>query len=478
VQSIDDGNDPEAIENVIRAAQQETLQPSLIIVRTHIGYGSPNKQDTCSAHGSPLGEKEVILTKQNLGWPVEPAFHIPEEALLHFRKAIDMGEKSETGWEKLFSLYKVNFPELAMELRNLINGKLLVGWDANIPEFTADKKGLSTRVASGKIMQTFCPLLSGFIGGSADLNTSTYTELKNAGNFENPSMAVGDLQGSAGGGWSYSGRNLQFGVREHGMASISNGMARHGGIIPFCATFLTFSDYMRPAIRLAALMELNLVYVFTHDSIAMGEDGPTHQPIEQLASLRAIPNLIVIRPCDANETAMAWMLAIESHKTPVALILSRQDLPVLDRKKYASAEGVRFGAYILSYAVHEDAIHANLDLILIATGSEVTLIVEAQQELNKSGISVRLVSMPSWELFEAQTPEYQNTVFPPSVPLRIAVEAGISQGWHRYVGDRGEVIGIERFGASAPGEVVQREFGFTVEHICERAKALLHNSEL
>ncbi len=327
---------------------------------------------------------------------------------------------------------------------------------------------MATRVASGKIMQTFSPLLPGFIGGSADLNTSTYTELKGAGNFENPSMAVGDLQGSAEGGWSYSGRNLQFGVREHGMASISNGMAAHGGILPFCATFLTFSDYMRPAIRLAALMELNVVYVFTHDSIAMGEDGPTHQPIEHIASLRAIPRLITIRPGDANETAMAWRMAIESHKAPVALILSRQDMPTLDRKIFDPADGLRFGAYILS-----DAPDYKPELILIASGSEVSLIVEAQKKLIERNVSVRLVSMPSWELFEAQTIEYRNTVLPPSVSARIAVEAGITQGWHRYVGDKGDVIGIDTFGASAPGEIMLREYGFTIENICERAMHLL-----
>ncbi|MEO8085458.1 MAG: transketolase [Bacteroidota bacterium] len=467
-QSIDDGNNLEDISNAIHLAQQETERPSLIIIRTHIGYGSPNKQDTCAAHGSPLGEEEVKLTKKNLGWPVEPTFLIPEDAKLHFRKALEEGEQLEVEWEKSFSLYEKKYPELASELRGLMNGELPSGWDAGIQEFPADAKGMATRVASGKIMQSFSPLLHGFIGGSADLNTSTHTELKDAGNFENPSMAIGDLQGSAGGGWSYAGRNLQFGVREHGMASISNGMAAHGGILPFCATFLTFSDYMRPAIRLAALMELNLVYVFTHDSIAMGEDGPTHQPIEQLASLRAIPTLIVIRPCDANETAIAWRVAIESAKAPVALILSRQDIPTLDRKKFSSAEGLRMGAYILS-----DTPGANPDLILIATGSEVSLVVEAQQKLKENNISARIVSMPSWELFEEQTPQYRNMVLPPTLHSRIAVEAGISLGWHRYVGDYGEIISVDTFGASAPGEVMMDKFGFTVENICKRAIALL-----
>jgi transketolase len=419
--SVEDGNDIDSVENAIRISQQEKERPSLILIRTHIGYGSPNKQDTCAAHGSALGKEEVKLTKINLGWPVEPDFLIPDEALSKFHKAVETGKKSESEWEATFSKYKEKYPELASELIDLINGKLPKDWDANIPEFPADTKGIATRVAGGKVMQAFISKLPGFIGGSADLNSSTYTELKDAGNFENPTMAVGDLQGSAGGGWSYAGRNLQYGVREHGMGSISNGMAAHGGIIPFTATFLTFSDYMRPAIRLGALMELNVVYVFTHDSIALGEDGPTHQSIEHIASLRAIPNLIVIRPCDANETAMAWRIAIESRNAPVALILSRQELPTLDRSKFASADGLRFGAYILF-----DTPDGKPDLILIATGSEVSLIVEAQKKLSAK---VRIVSMPSWELFEAQTREYRDSVLPPSVHSRIAVEAGVAQGW-------------------------------------------------
>ncbi len=467
VQSIEDGNNIESIENAITVAQEENERPSLIIIRTHIGYGSPNKQDTCAAHGSPLGEEEVKLTKKNLDWPITPLFLIPEEVLINFRKAIETGKYIEDIWKKHFLEYGEKYPELALELRNLIKGEPSIHWDETIPEFPTDIKGMATRVASGKIMQAFSPLLPGFIGGSADLNTSTFTELIDAGNFENPSMAIGDLQGSAGGGWSYAGRNLQFGVREHGMASISNGMAAHGGIIPFCATFLTFSDYMRPAVRLAALMELNTVFVFTHDSIAMGEDGPTHQPIEQLANLRAIPRLIVIRPGDANETAVAWRIAIESRKAPVALILSRQDIPTLDRKKYASAEGLRFGAYILS-----DIPDIKPELILIASGSEVSLIVEAQQELMKHNIPVRIVSMPSWELFEAQATEYHDIILPPSIHKRIAVEAGVTQGWRHYVGDQGIVIGIDTFGASAPGKVMMDKYGFTVENICLQAIAL------
>lgn len=471
-QYVEDGNDLEAIENAIRNAQNETDRPSLISIRTHIGFGSPHKQDTCAAHGSPLGADEVKLTKENLGWPVDPPFLIPDEALQNFRKAVPAGMESENKWNTKYSAYENQYPELATELRDLMHGILPSDWAKDIPEFPADAKGMATRVASGKIMQKFSPYLPGFIGGSADLNTSTHTELKDAGNFEHPSMAVGDLQGSAGGGWSYAGRNLQYGVREHGMASISNGMAAHGGIFPFCATFLTFSDYMRPAIRLAALMELNVVFVFTHDSIALGEDGPTHQSVEHVASLRAIPRLIVIRPGDANETAVGWRMAIEAHRTPVALILSRQDLPTLDRTKFASADGLRFGAYILS-----DVTEGDPDLILIASGSEVGAIVEAKTELEKQNIKVRLVSMPSWELFEAQTDEYRHSVFPPSIRNRIAVEAGISQGWHRYTGDKGDLICIDSFGASAPGDVMLREHGFTAKNVYDRAIALLKRNQ-
>ncbi len=467
-QSIEDGNDVEALTNAIRFAQEETERPSIIIVRTHIGYGSPHKQDTCAAHGSPLGAEEVKLTKENLGWPPEPPFYIPEQALHHFRNALTIGNELETAWEQNFSAYINQYPELASELADLINGIIPSGWDKDFPAFPADAKGMATRVASGKIMQSFFQFLPGFIGGSADLNSSTHTELKGAGNFENPSMAVGDLQGSAEGGWSYAGRNVQYGVREHAMGSISNGMAVHGGILPFTATFLTFSDYMRPAIRLAALMELKVVYVFTHDSIALGEDGPTHQSIEHVSVLRAIPRLVVIRPADANETTVAWRMAIETYKTPVALILSRQDLPTLDRKIYGAADGLRFGAYILA-----DAPNATPDLILIASGSEVHLIVQARQELSKHKIEVRLVSMPSWELFEAQAPEYRDLVLPPSIHNRISVEAGITMGWQQYVGNKGDMLGINTFGASAPGDVMMREYGFTVENICNRALALI-----
>jgi transketolase len=467
-QPVEDGNDLEAIDQAIRAARQETERPSLILVRTHIGYGSPHKHDTFAAHGSPLGVEEVKLTKENLGWPAEPPFFVPKEAAEHFRRAIGRGREAEAGWNALVSDYEKQFPERAHELQQLINGALPPDWDATIPQFPTDAKGMATRIASKKVLNAIKAKLPGLIGGAADLNPSTETELQDEGNFENPEMAVGDLQGSAGGCWTYAGRNLQFGVREHGMGAILNGLAAHGGIRPFGATFLTFSDYLRPSIRLAALMEVPVVYVFTHDSIGMGEDGPTHQPVEQLASLRAVPRLTVIRPADANETAVAWRVAIETRDRPVALILTRQAVPTLDREQFAPAEGLRHGAYILS-----DAPQAKPRLIMIASGSEVGLIVAAGQKLQEQKIPVRLISMASWELFETQSQAYRDSVLPPSVHARLAVEAGVTQGWHRYVGDRGGVMGMDRFGASAPGPIVMREFGFSVENVCKLALALL-----
>lgn len=467
-QKVADGNDLEAIDQAIRNAQAETDRPSIILVRTHIGYGSPNKQDTTAAHGSPLGPDEVKLTKEKLGWPVTPDFLVPEEAKDHFRRAVDVGKQLAAKWEEQMVIYTQKYADLAKELRSLIGGVPPEGWDKDVTPFPADAKGIATRAASGKVIQAFFKNLPGFFGGSADLNTSTNTELKEAGNFESPLMKNGDIQGAAVGVWSYEGRNIQYGVREHAMGAISNGMAAHGGIIPYCATFLTFSDYMRPAIRLAALSELKVIYVFTHDSIAMGEDGPTHQPVELLAALRAIPELVVIRPGDANETITAWQVAVLLPDKPIALILSRQNVPTLDRSKYAAADGLRFGGYILS-----DAPNAQPDLILIATGAEVDLAVAAQEKLKTFQIAVRVVSMPSWELFDAQTQDYRDQVLPPEVRARISVEAGISQGWHRYTGDKGSNIAIDRFGASAPGPLLMREFGFTVDNICERALALL-----
>jgi transketolase len=467
-QTVADGNDLKAIERALRAARAEAERPSLILVRTHLGYGSPHKQDTFEAHGSPLGEEEVRLTKQALGWPTEPPFYIPDRALQHFRQALGQGEQAEAEWNARLADYAREFPDLAAEFQQAMRGELPTGWDADIPSFPADAKGAATRVASGKVMSAIAPRLPTLVGGSADLDPSTHTMLKGLGDFENPTQAEGDVQGSAGGGWNYAGRNLHFGVREHGMGAVLNGMAAHGGIIPFGATFLIFSDYMRPPMRLAALMELHTIYVFTHDSIGLGEDGPTHQPVEQLANLRAVPRLVVIRPGDANETVVAWRVAIETRGRPVALVLSRQAVPTLDRSQFAPADGLRRGAYVLA-----DAPDGRPDVILIASGSELSLAVGARQKLLEQAVRARVVSMPSWELFDAQPRDYRDSILPPAVRARLAVEAGSPQGWHRYVGDGGDVLGVDRFGASAPGPTVLREYGFTVENVTRQALALL-----
>jgi len=472
VQSVDDGADLGAIEEALRQARAETTRPSLIMVRTHIGYGSPHRQDTFEAHGAPLGPEEVRLTKENVGWPVEPPFHIPEKALNHFRQALDQGKREEDQWNARFAAYKKAFPDFAAELQKLMSGELLSGWETSIPQFPADAKGLATRAASGKVLNALASKLPTLIGGSADLNPSNNTALQGMGDFQNPDGVEGDRQGAVGGPWSYQGRNVHFGVREHAMGAILNGMAVHGGLIPFGATFLVFSDYIRPAIRLAALMEQRVIYVFTHDSIGVGEDGPTHQPVEQLAVLRAIPNLVVIRPCDANETALAWRVAIELRNRPVVLALTRQNVPTLDRTQVDSAEGLRHGAYVLA-----DAPTGKPDVILIASGSEVHLVLDARQKLLEQKVQARVVSMPSWELFDAQPQEYRDSVLLPSVRLRLAVEAGVTQGWHRYTGDLGDVIGLDRFGASAPGGTVMREFGFTPENVLQRTLALLRRTK-
>jgi transketolase len=464
--AVPDGNDLAAIEAALGAARAEA-RPSLILVRTHLGYGSPNKHDTFEAHGSPLGADEVRLTKQNLGWPVEPAFLVPDAALAHFRAAIDRGAREEAASRERLAAYARTFPELAAQLERQLRGELPRDWDADVPVFPADRKGMATRVASGKVMNALAPRVIALTGGSADLDPSTHTALKELGDFNPPAEEGVDTQGSDGGGWSYAGRNLHFGVREHAMGAIVNGIAAHGGLVPYGSTFLIFSDYMRPPIRLAALMGLHVVHVFTHDSIALGEDGPTHQPVEQLAALRAIPNLIVIRPGDANETAIAWRVALETHDRPVLLILSRQDVPTLDRNRYAAADGLRRGAYVLS-----DARAGEPDVVLMASGAEVGLIVAAADRLAEEGIAVRCVSMPSWELFDALSETERDAVLPPTITARLAVEAGSTQGWHRYVGPSGAVLGVDRFGASAPGGVVMREYGFTVDEVCRRARAL------
>jgi len=467
-QSIGDGNDLEAVAAALSAAQAETRRPSLLLLRTHLGYGSPHKQDTFEAHGSPLGDAEVALTKENLGWPLTPPFHVPQAARAHFLRALEAGGQAESQWNERLAAYAAAFPDLARELAQRMRGELPGDWDADIVPFPADVKGMATRVASGRIMNAIAPRLPALMGGSGDLDPSTYTALKGQGDFQPAAAPLSeDRQGSDGGGWSPAGRNVHFGVREHCMAGMLNGMAAHGAILPFGATFLVFSDYMRPSIRLAALTGLHVVYVFTHDSIALGEDGSTHQPVEQLACLRAIPNLLVIRPCDANETAAAWRVAVGARGQPVALILTRQSVPTLDRSRLAGADQLRRGAYILIDSP------AAPDVILMGSGSEVALLVQARERLAEDNIQARVVSMPSWELFEAQPREYRDSVLPGSVLLRLAVEAGISQGWHRYVGPSGDVLAVDRFGASAPGPVMMREYGFTVENICRRTIGLV-----
>ena len=449
VQRVEDGNDLEALEQALAEAQKETKRPSLIAVRTHIGYGSPNKQDTASAHGEPLGDEEIQRTKKNLGWPLEPSFLIPDEALTHFRQAIEAGREMESRWQKAFEAYQADFKEAAAEWRRWINGQLPQGWENEIPVFEPDEKGMATRVASGKVLNAVAPSIANLIGGSADLAPSTKTLI----------TGEADFQAS-----NYGGRNIRFGVREHGMGGILNGMALHGGLIPYGATFLIFSDYMRPAIRLAALTKQQVIYVFTHDSIGLGEDGPTHQPVEQLAALRAMPNLVLIRPCDANETAQAWQAAINHRDGPVALALTRQNLPTLDRSgQYASAEGLHRGGYILNEAPNKKP-----DVILIASGSEVEIAIEAAEIITAKGLSVRVVSMPSWELYDAQQQDYQHQILPPEVKAKIAIEAGSPQGWHRYVGEAGQVVGLDHFGASAPARTLFKKFGLTTDRVVEK----------
>lgn len=454
VQQVDDGNDIEAIEKAIRAAREEGEAPSLIAVRTHIGYGSPNKQDTASAHGEPLGAEEIKLTKENLGWPVEPEFFIPGEAVDHFRQALAKGEEREREWKERLRSYESADPELAKEWNRCISNGLTEDWDREIPAFPGDAKGMATRAASGTVLNAIAPKLPNLIGGSADLAPSTKTFLKGEENFQ------------AG---SPSGRNFHFGVREHGMGSVLNGMALHGGVIPYGATFLIFSDYMRPPIRLAAMQGLKVIYVFTHDSIGLGEDGPTHQPIEQLAALRAIPGLTVLRPCDANETAEAWRFAIKGKSGPVALALSRQNAPTLDREAFPPADGLHRGAYILSDPEGKE----KPEVILMASGTEVHIALDAAKKLEGRGVPVRVVSMPSWELFDGQPEEYRNEVLPPDTKVRVAVEAGVTQGWHRYLGSAGDAVGIDHFGASAPYETIYEKFGITADRVAEKALGLL-----
>ena len=465
VQHVADGNDLNEIAQAIRAAQAATDRPSIIMVRTIIGYGAPHKQGTFEAHGSPLGPDEVKAAKENLGWPIDPSFYIPDEALAHFREAIERGKDNQAAWEKNLEAYEAAYPDLAKDLLESLRGDLPAGWDTDIPVFTPDKP-LATRSSSGKVLNAIAAKLPALLGGSADLNPSTDTALKGLGDFQDAAFNADGAQGLVGGGLSYAGRNLTFGVREHAMGGIATGLALHGGVIPFTATFLQFSDYMRPAMRLAALMAQQVIYVFTHDSVFLGEDGPTHQPVEQLAALRAIPNLYVIRPADANEVAVAWKLAIERRDGPTALIFTRQAVPTLDRSRFAPAEEVRRGGYVLIDAPGVP------DIILIASGSEVQLAVGAYEELTKQGVYVRVVSLPCWELFDVQPREYRESVLPSQIKARLAIEAGVAQGWQKYVGDLGKVMSIERFGVSAPAKVIAEKFGFTVDNVVAVCKQM------
>jgi transketolase len=448
VLNVSDGNDMVAIDTAIRIAQKETNRPSLIIVQTHIGYGSP-KQDTAAVHGEPMGAEAVKKTKENLGWPLEPDFYIPEEALQHFRQALETGNKLEADWQTRLADYRKSSGEKAEAFDNALQGKLPAGWDKDVPVFDIEKKAIATRDASGQVMTALAKHLPTLLGGSADLAPSTKTTLVSCGEFGEE-----------------CGRNLHFGVREHAMGGCVNGLALHGGVIPYGSTFMVFSDYMRPSLRLAAIMQCHSIFVFTHDSIGVGEDGPTHQPVEHLMSFRLIPGLTVFRPADANETAAAWRLAVEL-KTPVVFALTRQKLPILDVNRYPIVDGVPKGAYILS-----EAPNGKPELIIIATGSEVHLALDAQEQLASQGKPVRVVSMPSWELFEKQSQDYRHSVLLPDVP-KLAIEAGVTLGWQKYVGDNGTIIGLDRFGASAPLEQVMKNLGFSVERVVNEALALL-----
>jgi transketolase len=463
VLTVEDGNDLAAISGAIAEAKAESRRPSILIVRTQIGYGSP-KQGTFGVHGSPLNAEQVLETKKRIGYPSTDPFFIPEDALSRFREAVADGRVAEAEWRGRLRAYASAFPDLAAEWERVMARELPEGWDADLPRFEPGDKPVATRAAGGKVLGALAARVPEIVGGSADLNPSTETALKGGGDFQSPDAAAEDRQGAVGGEWGWGGRNLHFGVREHAMAAAASGLALHGGLRPFTATFLSFADYMRPSIRLAALMELPVVYVFTHDSIGVGEDGPTHQPVEQAASLRAIPNLTVIRPADANETAQAWRLAMTWKRGPVALLLTRQAVPVLPDKPDAAARG----AYIVVDC------EGTPDILLIASGSEVSVAIDAQMVLAQKGLRARVVSMPSWELFEVQTEEYRDSVLPPEALVRLAVEAGVSQGWHRYVGPFGDVIGIDgRFGASAPLKVVMEKYGFTGAQVAERAAALI-----
>jgi transketolase len=451
VLKVEDGNDLAAIQEALEAAQAESSKPSLIILRTQIAYGSPNKQGTCAAHGAPLGEEETRLTKECLGCPVDEVFCVPDKVMAVFQEFMQKGQDAETVWQKAFDAFSNSQPDQAKAFVRAVMGKLPDGWNANIPDFS-ETEAIATRAASGQVLNAIADNLPTLLGGSADLAPSNNTIIKFSHDFQKD---------------AYTGRNIRFGVREHAMGAIMSGMALHKGVRPYGGTFLVFADYMRPSIRLAALMELPVIYIFTHDSIAVGEDGPTHQPVEHLASLRAIPGLTVIRPADAYETQAAWRQAIMKKDGPVALLLSRQKLPVLQANSGAALNGVAKGAYILADTAGKP------ELILIASGSEVNVCLDAKNKLAEKDVAARVVSMPSWELFETSPQNYKDSVLPPDITARVAVEAGISLGWERYVGNGNPIISIDRFGASAPGGTVMEKFGFTVDNVISKALDIL-----
>jgi transketolase len=452
VLKISNVNDLKQIDECVKLAKKEKSRPTLIISKTHIGFGSPNKQDTASAHGSPLGEDEVKLTKKKFGWDENKYFFIPDEVTSHFNKMKNGFSNYEDEWEKLFDSYKKKYPVEAENFLKIFNNDFGDEWKNSLSSFNNYNEKIATRTASGKVINAIAKYLPTLIGGSADLEPSNNTYIKDSGKFSAENRR---------------GRNFHFGIREHGMGSVLNGMALYGGVIPYGGTFLIFSDYMRPSIRLASISKVKPIYVFTHDSVGLGEDGPTHQPVEHLASLRAIPGVVVIRPADANETVEAWKVAIMHKGSPVALALTRQKIPVLDRTEFASAENLSKGAYVLADSKGE------LDVIIMASGSEVSLAIEAFNILQSEGIKTRVVSFPSWELFESQSDEYKETVLPKSVKARISIEAGVKQGWEKYIGDFGDSISIEKFGASAPYEIIFKEFGFTKEAVAQKAKSVI-----
>jgi len=451
IQHVKDGNDVDEVDKAIQRAKNDK-RPSLLLCKTHIGFGLPSKQDTEKAHGEPVGEEELVGAKKKLGWPLEPMFYVPDDVLEYYRKIGENGTEHESEWTKRFESYSSAYPKLASELERRMRRHLLDEWDKNLPRFDVKDGPVATRSASGKVINALAQKLPELIGGSADLTPSNKTWINDSPSFQADSP---------------HGRNIHYGVREHTMGAVVNGLAAHGGIIPFSGTFLMFSDYMRPAIRLSALSKHRSIWVFTHDSIGVGEDGPTHQPVEHLASLRAIPGLVVIRPGDANEVVEAWRVAIERVQGPTLFAFTRQNIPVLDRSRYATAAGLKKGAYVLA------DLGETPDIILMATGSEVPLMVDAGEQLHTEGVNVRLVSFPSWELFESQNQEYRDSVLLPTVKKRLAIEAGVSQGWSKWVGDNGGIISVDKFGKSAPSKVIFEAYGFTIGNVLEKARELL-----